>query len=69
MKIASALNVRAITHGIAISTHTTETKLIRNIQLKEGNSSCFRTDEREYCPGSCEWENDCKDFLIAAWKR
>jgi hypothetical protein len=69
MKITSELSVRAIKHGIFITRYTTKTNLVRAIQREEGNYPCFRTDEREYCQGTCEWASGCIDFLIAAWKR
>lgn len=69
MEITSELRVRAIRHGITISRYTTKTSLIRNIQRKEGQRPCFRTDDRDYCRGGCEWEDDCKSCLIASWKR
>jgi len=68
MKITSALSVRAIMHGIIISPYMTKTKLVRHIQRKEGASSCFRSDERDHCQGGCEWEGDCKEALVAAWR-
>ena len=69
-KISSnELSVRAIKHGLLITRYTTKTSLVRNIQRKEGNQPCFRTDDRECCRGGCEWEDDCKNCLIAAWKR
>ncbi len=69
MKITSELSVRAIKHGIFITRYTTKTSLIRAIQRSEGNYSCFRTDDRDFCRGGCEWEDDCKNCLIAAWQR
>ena len=69
MEITPELRARAINNGIVISKHVTKTNLIREIQRREGNYPCFRTDEREYCQGTCEWASDCIGFLIAAWKR
>ena len=69
MKITAALSTRAKLHGIIITRYTTETNLIRHIQLREKNSPCFRTDDREGCLATCEWASGCKNFLIAAWRR
>lgn len=68
MKITHELRVRATKYGIIVTRYTTKTELIRKIQRKEGNDPCFRTNKREYCQG-CEWASDCKNALIAAWKR
>jgi len=65
----SKLKNRATEHGILTTTYTTATKLVRRIQRKEGSSSCFRSDERDLCSGGCEWEDSCKDALVAAWRR
>ena len=72
MRIPHKLSVRAINNGILITAYMTKTELIRKIQRNEGHSPCFRTDEREYCQGcewESEWESECKNSLIAAWKR
>ncbi len=68
MKFSAALSARAISHGIMIDAHTRETKLIREIQKKEGSRGCFRTDLRIDCTKECEWEDQCKT-LIASWMR
>lgn len=71
-KITRELNVRAIKNGILITTLTTKTSLVRKIQLLEGETPCFRTNVRDSCKetcNTCEWANDCKNYLIAAWKR
>ena len=69
MKFSAALSARAISHGIMINNYTRKTKLIREIQKKEGHISCFRTDLRVDCETQCEWSDQCKNFLIASWKR
>lgn len=69
MKFTAALSARAISHGILITHCTRKTKLIREIQKKEGQTSCFRTDLRVGCNHACEWSDQCKDFLIASWRR
>ena len=69
MEISPELRARAIKHGIVITRYTTKTTLTRAIQGIEGHHPCFRTDEREHCPGTCEWASDCIGVLIAAWKR
>ena len=63
------LYIRARRLGIQFTSHTSKLRLIRNIQSKEGHYPCFGTDERSYCPGGCEWEDECKSMLVAAWKR
>lgn len=69
MEITAEISVRAIRNGIFLTSCMNKTRVIRMIQRCEGESPCFRTDEREYCRGSCEWEDDCKNALIAAWQR
>jgi len=72
MEITSKLSVRAIKNGIFIAKHTTPTRLIRRIQQAEGYEPCFQTDLREVCPkglDACEWAEDCKNSLIADWRR
>jgi len=71
-KITPELNVRAIKCGIFITGLTTKTSLVRKIQVHDGDQPCFRTDVRDSCGETCEtceWENECKNHLIAAWKR
>lgn len=69
MKITTEISVRAIKHGIILTPRMSKTYVIRTIQRSEGENPCFRTDERDYCRGGCEWEPDCKNALIAAWQR
>ncbi len=70
MKLSPALSVRAMKHGIMIEPHTRKASLIRQIQRKEGHLPCFRTGEQTFCKKQdCEWSSECKDVLIAAWKR
>lgn len=60
---------RARKLGIHFTSNTSKLSLIRSIQRKEGHFPCFCTDERDYCIGGCEWEAECKNMLVAAWKR
>jgi len=71
-RITPKLNVRAIECGVFITGLTTKTSLVRQIQVQEGHARCFRTDARDSChqtSDSCEWAKDCKQHLIASWKR
>ena len=72
MKIPAELGVRAINCGIIITKEMSTTRLIRHIQRREGDRPCFRTDVRDSCQersDTCEWADDCKNALIAHWKR
>ncbi|MES0370818.1 MAG: hypothetical protein ABUK11_00930 [Mariprofundaceae bacterium] len=72
MKITSKLSVRALKNGIFIARHTTPARLIRHIQKAEGDEPCFQTEVRETCPkgpDECEWADDCKNRLVALWRR
>ncbi|MCF7821466.1 MAG: hypothetical protein K9M17_03370 [Mariprofundaceae bacterium] len=72
MKIPAELSIRAITNGVFITKNMTVTRLVRHIQDAEGGTPCFRTDVRDSCPetsDTCEWADECKDALIAQWKR
>jgi len=72
MNIPIELSIRAINCGIFVAKDMTMTKLIRRIQRCDGRAPCFRTDIRDSCQetcDTCEWANDCKNALVAHWKR
>lgn len=69
MHIPHELSVRAIKCGLFIAKDTTMTRLVRRIQHCEGDTPCFRTDIGKRCKGNCEWEEKCKNSLVAHWLR
>ena len=51
------------------NTHTSQTQLIRHIQLMRGDDPCYTTDKRYDCTdNNCEWRRDCRK-LRAVWLR
>jgi hypothetical protein len=63
------LHQLAFDFGLKASTpYTSQTQLIRSIQLKRGNEPCFLTEKRYACSEICEWVQDCRK-LKAHWMR
>lgn len=53
--------------GLKASTpYTSQTQLIRNIQLLRGNEPCFSSEKRYVCTEICEWSQECRK-LRAQW--
>lgn len=46
--------------------YTSQTQLIRNIQLLRGDEPCFSSEQRYVCTKICEWSQDCRK-LKAQW--
>jgi hypothetical protein len=46
--------------------YTSQTQLIRNIQLLRGDEPCFSSQKRYACTEICEWSQDCRK-LKAQW--
>ncbi len=65
----SKLAARATNLGIVFNIYTSETDVVRLVQKKEGVAPCFQTNRRIICEDECEWACDCKNALIAMWKR
>ena len=47
----------AMTSGVDTRTYRSKQDMIRAIQVSEGNSPCFQTDET--CYNDCLWKEDC----------
>lgn len=47
---------------------STQTQLIRSIQLCRGEEPCFASDKRNDCAEICEWRRECRPRR-AAWLR
>jgi len=48
--------------------YTSQTEVIRSIQLQRGHEPCFLTEKRYACAEICEWGQECRK-LRAHWKR
>lgn len=46
--------------------YTSQTQIIRNIQLRRGSEPCFLTEKRYGCREVCEWSQECRK-LKAQW--
>lgn len=46
--------------------YTSQTQLIRNIQLLSGQDPCFSSEKRYFCTETCEWSKECRK-LRAQW--
>ncbi|MBW8371952.1 MAG: hypothetical protein K0M66_13410 [Thiobacillus sp.] len=46
--------------------YTSQTQLVRNIQLRCGGDPCFATEKRYGCTEICEWSGECRK-LKAQW--
>jgi hypothetical protein len=46
--------------------HTSQTQLIRLIQLRAGEAPCYLSDRRYHCTRTCEWSGKCR-ALRARW--
>ena len=46
--------------------YTSQTQLIRNIQLLSGKDPCFSSEKRYSCTETCEWSKECRK-LRAQW--
>lgn len=46
--------------------YTSQTQIIRNIQLRRGSEPCFLTEKRYGCREVCEWGRECRK-LKAQW--
>lgn len=51
--------IRAIAKkwGVDIKVGRSKSDIIRDIQIKEGYSPCYRTQEK--CGSDCMWKHDC----------
>ncbi len=47
---------------------TSQTELIRLIQLRSGHEPCYLSDKRYFCTEKCEWSEECRK-LRAKWSR
>ncbi|MGX2040575.1 hypothetical protein ACWJKU_10655 [Methylocaldum sp. MU1018] len=48
---------------------TPPTAWVRAVQRAQGQSPCYRSDERFFCPDQdCPWRHPCRK-LVAAWRR
>lgn len=56
MKIQEIREI-AKARGVDIRTRSSKQDIIRTIQVSEGNSPCFRTDDS--CDNDCLWKEDC----------
>lgn len=54
----------ACTLGLKTSS---QTQLIRHIQLLRGGDPCFSTEKRYGCTEICEWSQECRK-LKAHWR-
>jgi hypothetical protein len=60
MKLAE-IRQRAVALGVSGSRRLRKAELIRAIQLREGNQSCFGADWRFACGQmDCCWRGDCQ---------
>jgi len=58
----------AFNFGLETSVHnTSQTQIIRNIQLRCGGEPCFSTERRYGCTEKCEWSGECRT-LKAHWR-
>lgn len=48
--------------------HTSQTRLIRAVQVIRGSEPCFSTEKRYKCVEDCEWSQNCRK-LRAEWLR
>lgn len=48
--------------------HTSQTQLIRRVQVLRGGEPCFSTEKRYNCTDDCEWSQNCRK-LRAVWLR
>lgn len=48
--------------------HTSQTKLIRSIQVLRGHEPCYSTEKHYNCKETCEWSQSCRK-LRAVWLR
>lgn len=48
--------------------HTSQTRLIRSVQVLRGGEPCFSTEKRYNCVENCEWSQNCRK-LRAVWLR
>lgn len=46
--------------------HTSQTQLIRGIQIRHGKAPCFASEKRYTCDEPCEWSRECRK-LRAHW--
>lgn len=46
--------------------YTSQTQLIRKIQLLRGKEPCFLSEKRYLCTDICEWSQECRK-LRAQW--
>ena len=56
MKIQEVRDI-AKTWNVNVKARRSKQDIIRNIQIIEGNSACFRT--KNMCENDCLWEKDC----------
>lgn len=47
---------------------TSQTKLIRSVQVLRGAEPCYSTEKRYDCKEKCEWAQSCRK-LRAVWLR
>lgn len=52
-------------HRLALP-RTSQTELIRGIQLRHGKEPCFASEKRFSCKEPCEWSRECRR-LRAHW--
>jgi len=65
----SELQQLAIQMGLPEYRHSSsQTMLVRAIQMGRGESPCFSTDHRYTCTAPCEWRSECIK-LRAVWLR
>ncbi|BBI99703.1 hypothetical protein FGKAn22_13960 [Ferrigenium kumadai] len=48
--------------------YMSQTRLVRNVQIRRGNEPCFSTEKRYNCEEDCEWSRSCRK-LRAVWLR
>ncbi len=46
--------------GVKFTVKVKKEKLIKDIQIAEGNDSCFNSKEIDICNENCTWYKDCK---------
>lgn len=65
---ATQLRQRIFDSGLETAIPTTsQTQLIRLIQLRSGREPCYLSDKRYSCTEMCEWSAECRK-LRAKWR-